>query len=307
MKSNPLAPNRALLITLVLALLSGFSAGSWAGDRAFKDAPDGQLHVYTRSGGQDRQLEMFFPPDHDPAGERVPGLILFHGGGWSGGSRDQFRATCAYFASRGLVTATADYRMLTRAEAGALPDGHSRKRVCATDAASAVLWLKANADRFGIDPDRIITGGGSAGGHISALATLNPNLREPGGAADIDTSVVAYLWFNPAFSPDDKTDPEIDVLPHLTADLPPAIVFFGTDDRWKNGWDAAHRRLRDLGVDTVDLRLAEGQPHGFFNRDPWWTICHIAADRFLVDLGLLQGVPSLTPPDDEAGLVVAEP
>lgn len=48
---------------------------------------------------------------------------------------------------------------------------------------------------------------------------------------NIDTSVVAYLWFNPAFEPADKKDPGIDILTHLKADLPPAIVFFGDKEK----------------------------------------------------------------------------
>ena len=87
--------------------------------------------------GKDRKLELFFPPGHDPAKAKVPGMILFHGGGWSGGTLAQFRAACAYFASRGLVCATAEYRMLGKSDAK-LPAGESKKRVCVTDARSAI-------------------------------------------------------------------------------------------------------------------------------------------------------------------------
>ena len=59
-----------------------------------------------------------------------------------GGSLAQFRIACAYFASRGMVCATANYRMLTKAESKKLPPSESRKRVCVTDAKSAVRWFK---------------------------------------------------------------------------------------------------------------------------------------------------------------------
>ena len=151
-------------------------------------------------------------------------MILFHGGGWVGGGLDQFRVACACFAGRGLVCATAEYQMLDKAASAKLPTDESHKRVCIIDAKSAIRWFKQHAGELGIDPNRIITGGGSAGGHISALATLNPGLNDPADPKDIDTSVVAYLWFNPAFSADDDKDPEIDVLCHLKADLPPAML-----------------------------------------------------------------------------------
>eukprot|EP01031_Cornospumella_fuschlensis_P018686 gene18686-22884_t len=145
-------------------------------------------------------MEIYFPPNHDAAKAKVPGMILFHGGGWGGGTLAQFRVACAYFASRGLVCATAEYRMLSKAEAAKLPAGETRKRACVTDAKSAIRWFKTKAPELGIDPQRIITGGGSAGGHIAVLATTNPGLNDAADPTEIDTSVVAYVLFNPAFA-----------------------------------------------------------------------------------------------------------
>lgn len=271
------------------------------------EAPAGERRVYKHSAGKPRELELYFPPNHDPAKAKVPGLILFHGGGWSGGNLGQFRAACAYFASRGLVCATAEYRMLTKEEAKALPAGTTKKRVCVTDAKSAIRWFKQHADELGIDPAKIITGGGSAGGHLSALATLNPGLNDPADQPNMDTSVVAYLWFNPAFAPDDAADPEIDVLRFVKKDLPPAIAFFGTEDSWKKGWDAALAKWRGAGCDSIDLRLAEGEEHGFFNRDPWQSVTLIEADRFLAGLGLLEGEPTKMAPTTGEALVSIQP
>lgn len=269
------------------------------------DAPAGRIYTYKQSAGKPRQMEVYFPPDHDPAKSKVPGLILFHGGSWGGGTLAQFRVACAYFASRGLVCATAEYQKLGAADAKKLPPGETKKRVCITDAKSAIRWFKEHADELGIDPQRIITGGGSAGGHISALATMNPGLNDPADPKDIDTRVVAYLWFNPAFSPGDKNDPEVDILRHLKAELPPAIVFFGDQDNWKKGWDIAQAKWESLGTQSIDLKIAPGQAHSFFNKDPWQTVTLIAADRFLVQQGLLTGEPTLQAPATGEKLVPA--
>lgn len=293
----------ALLSPAVLLLAFGCASASCAEPAARKakaalgaDAPAGKVYIYKHSAGKPRQMEIFFPPNHDPAKAAVPGMILFHGGGWGGGSLGQFRIACAYFASRGLVCATAEYRMLSKKETEALPPGETRKRVCVTDAKSAIRWFKQQAGELGIDPTRIITGGGSAGGHISALATLNPGLNDPADPKDLDTRVVAYLWFNPAFSPDDSRDPEVDVLRHATGELPPAIAFFGDQDTWLKGWNAAHEKWRSHGVKAIDLQIAPGQAHSFFNKDPWQTVTLIAADRFLARLGLLAGDPTKAMP-----------
>ena len=98
-----------------------------------------------------------------------------------------------YFSSRGLVCATAEYRMLGKGESAKLPKGESRKRVCVTDAKGAIRWFKQHAGELGIDPNRIITGGGSAGGHITPghhepRASTIPPIRRASTRASSPTS-----------------------------------------------------------------------------------------------------------------------
>jgi acetyl esterase len=297
---------RLIFLTALLLILSPnlILAEERPNAEAPGKTPLGKSYTYKQSVGKPREMEIYFPPNHDPAKSKVPGLILFHGGAWVGGTLSQFRIACAYFASRGLVCATAEYRMLGR-EDTKLPKGESGKRVCVTDAKSAIRWFKQHAVELGIDPQRIITGGGSAGGHISALATMNPGLNDPADPKDIDTRVVAYLWFNPAFSPGDDKDPEIDILHHLKANLPPAIVFFGNQDGWKKGWDTAQAKWKALDTKSIDLQIAPGQSHSFFNKEPWRTITLIEADKFLVKQGLLTGEPTLKMPASGEKLVPA--
>ena len=287
---------------LLHLLIVSLAAQATARDKF--EGPAGEPYTYKTSAGKERRMEIFFPKNHDAAKSKVPGMILFHGGGWQGGDLSQFRAACAYFASRGLVCATAEYRMLGENDPE-LPSGESKKRVCVTDAKSAIRWFKGRSGEFGIDPARIITGGGSAGGHISALATMNPGLNDPADPEDIDTSVVAYLWFNPAFAPDDNKDPEIDILTHMKADLPPAVVFFGDEDTWKKGWDTAHAKWKKIGAKSIELHIAEGQQHSFFNKDPWRAVTLIEADKFLVKHSLLSGEPTLVMPGSGERLVAA--
>ena len=66
-------------------------------------------------------------------------------------ARSSVRVACAYFASRGLVCATAEYEMLGKAAAHPAA-GESKKRVCVTDAKSAIRWFKQHAEELGVDP-----------------------------------------------------------------------------------------------------------------------------------------------------------
>ncbi len=286
-----------------------FFGASLIAETPVQSAHPGKEYVYKTSGGKERQIEVFFPPNHEPGKSKVPGMILFHGGAWLGGSLAEFRRTCAYFASRGLVCATVNYQMLkmTKAEAHKLPAGRSQiKGVCVTDAKSAIRWFKQNAEEFGIDPNRIITGGTSAGGHISALATMSPHLDDPNDPKGIDTSVVAYIWVNPAFSGNDHRTPEIDLMRHMKAEMPPTIVFFGDQDGWKKGWDQAYAKWKTLGTKSIELRIARDEDHGFWNHShQWQTVMLIDTDNFLVKHGLLAGAPTLTRPESGEEFVLA--
>ncbi len=263
------------------------------------DAPVGKVHIYKNKGDTAREIEIFFPKDHAPQTKAVPGIIMFHGGGWGGGHRKQFRYLCHYFSTRGLVAATVTYKLAAKAgNKNNVKGTKSRKRVCITDAKSAIRWYKENAKKLGIDPLKIIAGGGSAGGHISLLATTNPGLNDPSDTKKYDATVAAYLLFNPALSASDAKDPQVDFLQHLKDDLPPAMVFFGSEDTWlKKGWKAASAKMTSLKIsDSVEVRIANGQGHGFFNRQPWTDVTLIEADRFLTALGYLEGDPTLIMP-----------
>ncbi len=290
-----------LTIVAGKGLLAGLAAWGAAdlparAGEAVLNPPPGREYVYKISGGQARKLEVYFPPDHEPATASVPGIIFFHGGAWASGDLSLFRPAAYYFASRGLVAVTANYRMLGRDEVNALPKGESRKRVCITDAKSALRWFRQHARELGVDPARIIAGGGSAGAHVAVLANLNPGLDDPADPPGVDPSAMAYVLFNPAFEAADRFDPDVNVLQHLDAPLAPAIVFFGTADPWKAGWNVLHRELIRRQWTNVELWTAAGQGHAFYRTAPWLTATLIEADRFLGRLGLIEGEPSLAPP-----------
>ena len=98
--------HRLLLALLILSIPALAQTAAKKKSGIGTDAPAGKPYIYKHSAGKPRQMEICFPPQHDPAKAKVPGMILFHGGSWTGGSLSQFRIACAYFASRGLVCAT---------------------------------------------------------------------------------------------------------------------------------------------------------------------------------------------------------
>jgi acetyl esterase/lipase len=143
--------------------------------------------VYKRVGSTELAL-WIFEPAAGPAKNR-PAIVFFFGGGWSSGTPAQFEPQCRALAARGMVAITADYRVATRQQAKAAD--------CVADAKSAVRWLRQNAARLGLDPDRIAAGGGSAGGHIAA-ATLVPGFDTEGEDKTVSCAPSALVLFNPA-------------------------------------------------------------------------------------------------------------
>ncbi len=284
------------IVFLAMALFSPVFAERVSG-------PSGKVYSYKEVDGADRELEVYFPEGHDPKKKAVPAIIFFHGGGWGGGSRTAFSYQCAYFASRGIVAATVTYRLTTKQDRAGMKDGQSAKRLCIPDAKSAIRWFKQQAEELGVDPARIIAGGGSAGGHISLIATSNPGLNDPGDPEGFDASVAALVLFNPALSQADAKDPDIDFIQHLKKGAPPAIAFFGDKDKWLNGWNPAYEKWKSLEGSTIEVQIAEGEGHAFFNYQPWADLTLAAADEFLASLGFLEGKPTLPAPEGGEKLV----
>lgn len=251
----------------------------------------GKAYNYKISHGQPQEMEVYFPTRHGSESNKVPGVLLFHGGGWRSGNLNQFRYACAYFAKRGLVAATASYYMDSNAEAQALPPGVSRKRVCVTDGVSALRWLKQHGDELGMDANRVVTGGASAGGHIALLATLQRELDDPADPKGIDTSVLGYLFFCAAFTADGKDhDETVDAFAHLKPGIAPALFMFGEKDPWLPASEKLVHALRKTGA-HAELLVADNVGHMFFREPGWYDCTLVECDRFLVSLGVLSGEP----------------
>lgn len=232
--------------------------------------------VYKRTNGVDLKLWIFRPAGHSASQKRAA-IVFFFGGGWSNGSPKQFEQHCLHLASHGMVAITADYRVASR---------HQVKVAdCIQDAKSAIRFVRANAKRLGVDPDRIAAGGGSAGGHLAAATATIKGFEDSGENAATSSKPNALVLFNPALVLADA--PEADfklsslsvaaerfgakpetVSPFHNAGkgAPPAIIFHGKADTtvpYKTA-EAFTTKMKASG-NRCELVGYEGQAHGFFN------------------------------------------
>jgi acetyl esterase/lipase len=163
--------------------------------------------------GKRLRLDIYRPADHDPDDDSPqPAVIQVHGGGWLAGSRfEQGIPLLNHLASIGWVGFNIDYRLSPQAT---FPDQ-------ITDVKRAIAWVRENAEELGIDPEMICLTGGSAGGHLTALAALTPGDFQP-GFEDADTSVAAAVPFYGVF---DLTDSNGFYYPELRSYVFEKIVF----------------------------------------------------------------------------------
>lgn len=221
-----------------------------AKSEVYKKTPQGDLNMYVLGA---------------ESGKSKPAMVFFFGGGWTNGSPVQFKTQAEHLVGRGMVAFLADYRVASR---------HKTKVTdCAADAKSAVRWIRANAKRFGVDPKRVVAGGGSAGGHLAALTGVIDGFDEKGEDRGISSRPNAMVLFNPALVIGDSLKDRVGADPkavspadHVRAGQPPALIFHGTGDTTVPFATAKLfcDRMKQAG-NRCELSAFDGRQHGFFN------------------------------------------
>ncbi len=297
------------LVVGVGILLSGFAvsaANRRAAMAAPKSLPGSRAEIYKKIGDVELPIHIFEPANRQQ-GDRRPAIVFFFGGGWQNGSPVQFQQQCRYLASRGMVAMSVEYRVESR---------HGVKAVsCFRDAKSAIRWVRRNAERLGIDPNRLAAGGGSAGGHLAgALGTIR-EFDEEGEDTSVSAVPNALALFNPALvlapvaGREDRAwaklaslGERMGVAPemlspyhHIRAGQPPAIIFHGRDDTTVPYFTSElfAEKMKAVG-NRCELVGYAGQSHGFFNYgrggNEYFADTLKKTDAFLVSLGYLKGL-----------------
>ena len=184
--------------------------------------------VYHREERRRVRLDIYRPRRDTAADERRPAVIQVHGGGWILGSRlEQGIPLLNHLAANGWIGFNVDYRLSPRAT---MPEH-------VIDVKRAIAWVREHADELGIDPARICLTGGSAGGHLTALAALTANDPElQPGFEEADTSVAAAVPFYAIY---DFTDPDFLYSPGIRDWLLPKVVFKRTLEEARDAYEAA--------------------------------------------------------------------
>lgn len=165
------------------------------------ETPLVQVHrdlIFAAVDDRSLKLDLYLPTMHDEA----PLVVWIHGGGWRGGSKNN--PSILAITTKGYALASISYRFTDKAVFPAQIH----------DCKAAVRWLRANAGRFGYDPDFIAVAGSSAGGHLALLMGTSGDQTalegDVGGNLDQSSRVQAVIdYFGPSdFFLRGKTQPE---------------------------------------------------------------------------------------------------
>jgi acetyl esterase/lipase len=252
--------------------------------------PDGVTFVPNlayRDGHERWKLDLVMPAEkgHSPR----PAIVFVHGGGWRSGDKrkSNFLGPALEYAAKGYVCITINYRL----------SQHAPFPACVEDVKNAVRWLRAHAEEYNVDPDRIGAHGNSAGAHLVSmlgLAKEDAGLEGDGPYQDQSSLVQAVC---PAATPADFLDwkngqpigngqpgsigllagPEdsfeararrASPITHVSKDAPPFLLVHGDADKTVPvaQSDRLEKALKDAGAKDITYLRFKGAGHGVFQQ-----------------------------------------
>ncbi|MEP6716515.1 MAG: alpha/beta hydrolase, partial [Terriglobia bacterium] len=267
---------------LILSLLTSLPALAQTVPPMPKDVIHDADIEYSNVGAR---MSMDIVRPASPAEPSLPAVLLIHGGGFRGGDRQSYLPTAIKLAERGYVAATMSYRLSPRHQFPAPVE----------DAKAAVRFLRANAAKYGIDPDRIGAMGGSAGGTLVLFLGLTadvPDFEGSGpnkqfssrvqcvvdqyGASDftqsysksVDAAIVLPMFLGGDLDHNRAIHQRASPISWVTPNAAPVLAIHGTLDPYvayeQSLWMV--ERLIAAGV-PAELETITGAGHGFKGAD----------------------------------------
>jgi acetyl esterase/lipase len=222
---------------------------------------------YAKYGSYQPKLDLFLPKN--PSQAKLPCIVFLHDGAWAVHKRAWFECHARIAAREGFAAVNVDYRLLP----GVTPPD------CVNDAKAAVRWVRANAAKYGLDPDRIGASGASAGAQLATLLGTSaeaPELEGNGGNAEFSSKVQAVVGMCTPAMTGRATWPilkgnappwfkQISPYEHAGSGDAPMLLLHGTNDTLVSPDESKDlsRKLQDAGV-PCEVRLYEGKGHVFY-------------------------------------------
>lgn len=323
MKTVSVAIRALALFIFCLVVVSAKSAGndlaSVSMDTLLR-GPEMKTIVLQKTGNEEIKL-FYITPSGWKKNNRRTAVVWIHGGGWTGGITETFFPHARYFASRGAVGFCIHYRLVKA-------DGSVTVADCLADCKSAIRYIREHAAELGIDPNKIIVMGDSAGGHLASCLGTVDGFDNSWDNLSVSARPNAMVLYNPlsdfTTSPfinriiggkalDKKPTPESQIptteqialarklspLFNVRPHQPASLVLHGTDDKvilpeQSVQFAAAMRKAGN----NCRLDLWPNTTHAFVcanYKAPEEVVVKALreADSFLISLKMLSGKPTL--------------
>jgi acetyl esterase/lipase len=254
-----------------------------------------------------QRLDVIYPSAAGPKGTTtLPGVIMFHGGGWIDNKPAALKASMSSFFSRflahGFVVCNVEYRL-----ADSTPDG-AIAPAAVQDALLAARWFWDHLDYYHVDRTRYVVTGASAGGHLALMVGMATPDAQLGPTSPADYKIAAIVN---GYGPPDVTDLlargvsfavqwlpastpnraalalRVSPITYARRDIPPLITVQGTNDTTVPIPENQHldQLLKAAGADA-QIHLVAGAGHGFSTPASAWPDAEATMFAFLVAHGI---------------------
>lgn len=236
----------------------------------FKNIP------YVTYGDRTLLLDIYKP--QETTIEKLPAILVIRGGGWQKGDKEGYATIAAALTAKGFAAVCIEYRT---AQEALFP-------AAVFDTKNALQWIKTNADKYGIDANKIGAIGGSAGAHLALLLGVSADveaLNPESENADYSLQAVVALasptnfhatwgpkhWLGKPFGESQETWRLASPVTHIDSNSPPALLIHSSNDKVV---DYSHSILAlekygEAGV-HCDLDLIPDAAHAFWFSEKWF-------------------------------------
>lgn len=252
-----------------------------------KKRNDHPIFTYKAVDGFNLDAHVFIPKDIKES-ELRPAIVYFHGGSWSEGKPDwQFG-----YSKQGFISVCVEYRTFDRY--GVLPFEQI------SDAKSVFRWMRENAKKFHIDPNKIIASGNSAGGHLALCTAMLDILDESNENKSISSKPNALIlnsavykitpetWFADLVNDKQKLD-GISPLLNIKKNLPPMLIFHGTLDTYSSPYKYCLEfvdKMKKMGNEVYFYPI-KNKGHFLWRYGEYWQVAGRVKEDFYKKLGYL--------------------
>lgn len=232
--------------------------------------------VYDNSTGRKLHLDAFI----NPSNEKLPALIIIHGGGWKSGTKEMQNPMAEEIAVAGYQTFTIEYRLSDEAIYPAATD----------DVIKAIRYLRKNAKEFKIDKNKIAILGTSSGAQMASLiGTKYP--KEIQAVINID-GVLAFhhpdstegkyaaLFLGGTYEEKPTVWTDASALSHVSKKTPPFLFIHSQFKRFNAGREDFIKKLDQYNIYS-QVESIENSPHAFWLFEPWFRPTNTYIINFL--------------------------